>query len=219
MSMSSQNASDTLDDGSLARAKMPQRERGRARVAALLEAAGLEFAEKGYEAATMTAIAARAGSSIGSLYQFFPTKDQVANALLTSYVEILVAHLQTLRDAAPTLDLDTLASRVTRALVRFRDAHPAFATLVETHGTALPVLAGVRERLRSEIGAILAAVCPGLPPAEVATRAAVLQQLMKAAVALNGDIGVPRPAAALDQLEGLVRDYLRESVEAGKAGS
>jgi hypothetical protein len=67
----------------------PRRARGHARVAALLEAAGIEFAEKGYEAATMTAIAARAGASIGSLYQFFPTKDQIAGALLKSYVNML----------------------------------------------------------------------------------------------------------------------------------
>ena len=37
----------------------------------------------------MTAIAARAGASIGSLYQFFPTKDQIAGALLKSYVNML----------------------------------------------------------------------------------------------------------------------------------
>jgi len=51
-------------------AKAPRRARGHARVASLLEAASAEFAEKGYEATTMTAIAARAESSIGSLHQF-----------------------------------------------------------------------------------------------------------------------------------------------------
>jgi AcrR family transcriptional regulator len=213
--MSSQNASDTIDGAALARAKAPQRERGRARVAALLEAAGLEFVEKGYEAATMTAIAARAGSSIGSLYQFFATKDLVANALLGGYLDALVEHLQALRDAAPGLDLDELGRRTMRALVEFRDAHPAFATLAETRGTALPVTLGIRERLRGEIGAILRAVAPGLPPGELDTRAAVLQQLMKAAVALNADTGIADRAAALDQLEGTVRTYLHESIAAG----
>src|SRR5258708_7444490 len=45
-------------------ARVPQRRRGRARVAALLAAAAEEFAAQGYEAATMTAIAARARAAI-----------------------------------------------------------------------------------------------------------------------------------------------------------
>jgi AcrR family transcriptional regulator len=72
-------------------AKAPSRARGHARVASLLEAAGAEFALKGYEATTMTAIAARAKSSIGSLYQFFPTKEQVAGTLFEQYVTELEA--------------------------------------------------------------------------------------------------------------------------------
>jgi AcrR family transcriptional regulator len=40
------------------------------------------FAEKGYDAVTMTEVAARAGAPIGSLYQFFPSKETLADALL-----------------------------------------------------------------------------------------------------------------------------------------
>jgi len=50
-------------------ARAPKRARGKQRVAELLEAAAAVFAEKGYEAATMTEIAARARAPIGSLYQ------------------------------------------------------------------------------------------------------------------------------------------------------
>jgi AcrR family transcriptional regulator len=39
-------------------------------VAALLDAAGSGFADRGFDGATMTEIAARAGASIGLLYQF-----------------------------------------------------------------------------------------------------------------------------------------------------
>ena len=48
-------------------ARAPQRERGKRRVAALREAAVTLFAEKGYDAVTMTEVAARAGAPIGSL--------------------------------------------------------------------------------------------------------------------------------------------------------
>ena len=54
-----------------ARAAAPPRARAVLRGAA---AAAEPVRAQGYEAATMTAIAARAGASIGSLYQYFPTK-------------------------------------------------------------------------------------------------------------------------------------------------
>ena len=57
-------------------AKEPKRERGKQRVAALMDAGAELFAEKGYEATTMTEIASRAGAAIGSLYQFFPSKER-----------------------------------------------------------------------------------------------------------------------------------------------
>ncbi|HXM07797.1 MAG TPA: TetR family transcriptional regulator, partial [Candidatus Acidoferrum sp.] len=50
----------------------PQRRPGKLRVAALMEAGAAEIAERGFEGATMAAIAARAGAPIGSLYRFFP---------------------------------------------------------------------------------------------------------------------------------------------------
>jgi AcrR family transcriptional regulator len=58
----------------------PKRQRGHLRVAAILEAGVAVFTEKGYDAATMTEIAARSGTAIGSLYRFFPSKDVLADA-------------------------------------------------------------------------------------------------------------------------------------------
>ncbi|RDU98410.1 TetR/AcrR family transcriptional regulator [Trinickia dinghuensis] len=207
--MSSQNAS-RADDDARADAKTPRRERGRARVAALLDAAGAEFAEKGFDAATMTAIAARAGASIGSLYQFFPTKDVLADALLEAYLATLIGDLQQLREEAPTLDAAGLAHRLAPALIAFRTAHPAFAPLVETPGRSLPAAVGVRQRLRGEIAAVLCAKAPGMKTAEAQVRAAVVQQLMKAAIAIHGETSFAHRAAVIDELERMMAGYLEE---------
>jgi AcrR family transcriptional regulator len=56
-------------------------------MAAMLDAAGAVFAESGFDAATMTAIAERSGSSIGALYQYFPNKLTLARALREQYGE------------------------------------------------------------------------------------------------------------------------------------
>src|ERR1700761_2898172 len=86
----------------------PKRARGKQRVAELLQAAAEVFAEKGYEAATMTEIAARAGAPIGSLYQFFPVKDALADSLVQNYVALLAADLQALQARAAQLEVPAL---------------------------------------------------------------------------------------------------------------
>src|SRR5271155_5156773 len=63
----------------------PQRSHGKLRVAALLEAGAAVIAEKGFQAATMAEIAAKAGAPIGSLYRFFPNKEVLADALLRRF--------------------------------------------------------------------------------------------------------------------------------------
>ncbi|HTJ91654.1 MAG TPA: TetR/AcrR family transcriptional regulator [Pararobbsia sp.] len=210
--MSSQNASDTIEAATTARAKAPQRERGRARVAALLEAAGQVFAEKGYDAATMTAIAARGGSSIGSLYQFFPTKDEVAQALLQRYLDALMERMHQLRIEAADLDgtaIAGFAARLTRTFIRFRGEHPAFAMLAESYGTVVPGAGSIRSRIRAELGAVLRALAPAQSEAQAEARAAVIQHLMKAAVAINGDTEYANRDAAIVELEHLVEHSLR----------
>src|SRR5260370_37756679 len=74
-------------------AREPQRDRGRLRVAALLKAAAAVFAEKGFDGATMTEVAARASTAIGSLYQFFPNKVALADAVLARFGELMDAGL------------------------------------------------------------------------------------------------------------------------------
>src|ERR1700692_1189225 len=88
--------------------RLPKRARGKQRVAALLQAAASLFAEKGYEAATMTEIAARAGAPIGSLYQFFPVKEALADTLVQNYIALLAADLQTLEARAGQIDTEAL---------------------------------------------------------------------------------------------------------------
>src|SRR5580658_9785715 len=92
----------------MAVARAPKRQRGKQRVAELLVAGAAVFAEKGYEAATMTEIAARAGAPIGSLYQFFPSKDALADTLVQNYVALLAADLEALEARARDIDVHAL---------------------------------------------------------------------------------------------------------------
>ena len=60
----------------------PKQTRAKATVGILLEAAALLMEEEGYEALTTTRIAKRAGTSVGSVYQYFPDREAIAAALV-----------------------------------------------------------------------------------------------------------------------------------------
>jgi AcrR family transcriptional regulator len=67
--------------------RQPQQKRSQKRVEQILDAAAIVFDEVGFDAATTHAIAARAKTAVGSLYQFFPDKLAIFNALELRHVE------------------------------------------------------------------------------------------------------------------------------------
>ncbi len=62
--------------------KIPQQKRSREMVGRLLDATATLLAERGLDNTTTNHVAERAGVSIGSLYQYFPDKDALIEALL-----------------------------------------------------------------------------------------------------------------------------------------
>jgi AcrR family transcriptional regulator len=66
--------------------KQPVQIRSRATVDAILIAAAQVFEAHGYAAGTTNRIASKAGVSIGTLYQYFPSKEAIAVALLEQHI-------------------------------------------------------------------------------------------------------------------------------------
>ena len=67
--------------------KTPKQARGRETQQRFLDAAARVFAAHGYSAGTTNRIAAEAGASVGSLYQYFPNKDSILVALVRQHVD------------------------------------------------------------------------------------------------------------------------------------
>ncbi|MCY7392508.1 MAG: TetR family transcriptional regulator [Leptolyngbyaceae cyanobacterium CAN_BIN12] len=67
--------------------RQPQQQRGKDRVEKILDAAAAVFDEVGYAAANTHLIAAKAGTAIGSLYQFFPDKAAIFKAMELRHAE------------------------------------------------------------------------------------------------------------------------------------
>ena len=180
--------SSAPDEVIAAAPRSPRRARGQLRVEALLAAAAEVFAARGFDAATMTAIATQSASSIGSLYQFFRTKEAVADALVGEQVQALWLRLEALAGRAAALSTPELGHALSVCLVDFRADHPSFATLVERPGLASPLVVGVRRKVRERVEAILACHAPHADRKLLRAMAPVVQHVMKSAVQLRGDL-------------------------------
>ncbi|MER5767575.1 ScbR family autoregulator-binding transcription factor [Streptomyces sp. NPDC001985] len=76
---------------------MALQERGMRTRRLILEAAADVFAENGYEGASTTAILAKTGLTRGALYHHFPSKEAIADALVATQAEAMVAPERTIR--------------------------------------------------------------------------------------------------------------------------
>jgi AcrR family transcriptional regulator len=95
--------------------KQPKQERARATVDAILTATAHILVREGFDAACTNRIAARAGVSIGSLYQYFPSKEALVAALCERHVAEMLAIAE--RELG-SLDDDSSVREQTRTMVR-----------------------------------------------------------------------------------------------------
>src|SRR6202035_2292572 len=102
----------------------PQQERATRRLANFLDVAAVLFAEIGYKATTMTAIAERGGSGIGTLYHYFPDKQSMAFALLNQYAQKVEAYWKPLMEQAGTLSHTAFAETLLESGIEFLSASP-----------------------------------------------------------------------------------------------
>ena len=157
----------------------PKRERGRLRVAAILDAGALLFTEKGYDAVTMTEVAARADTAIGSLYRFFPSKELLAEALMRRFAERMIAGLAAILAAAPGMKPPALADALVALWLELARDRTAAVVLVDVQPDADNRRALLRDLARRRLAAILAANRP-LAKSKAAAMARVVLHLLKA---------------------------------------
>ena len=96
--------------------KRPRQGRSRAMVDALVEATARLLAAEGYGAATTKRIAAVAGVSVGSLYQYFPNKDALVYAVAQRHFDEVLAQLA-LVSLSPGTPLPDIVRGFVKAMV------------------------------------------------------------------------------------------------------
>jgi AcrR family transcriptional regulator len=189
-------------------ALQPQRRHGKLRVAALLEAGADDIAEKGFQAATMTEIAAKAGAPIGSLYRFFPNKEILADALVQRYGELVDDTFAKINSQIKSLSTAALAEGLLNIMADFHREKRAIRALLEAQSDSSAKREGFRTAMRRRVAKTLRLRNPRLDPDLAMDMAVVVIQNMKTVVALNQELRDSALSGALAELRQMTRLYL-----------
>lgn len=108
--------------------RRPTQERGRRRFDAILDAAAAILVESGMAGFTVHGVAARANTSIGSMYHFFPDGESVLRALGERHMAALGELLKGLRETDDatwaSAPLEVAVGAVLNPLVAYMEEHP-----------------------------------------------------------------------------------------------
>lgn len=128
-----------LTTSTLSPRKRPQQRRAKATCDALMEAAAQVIARYGLAGFNTNAVAARAGVSIGSLYQYFPNKDALMVALIqrqqAQQAETFAAAVAALQNA----DLTSVVHSLVRAAMQHHRDDSLLASAIDHEEARLPV--------------------------------------------------------------------------------
>lgn len=188
-----------------------RQQRGLLRVEEVLRAGGALFAEVGYDKTTTNMIAARAGLSPGSLYQFFPNKEAIAQA----YAADAVAHLHRVYDGllappAITLPLAAFLATLVDRLLAFNREFPGYFALTLASTISAPLaqaLAELQTGVLAHLDTLLAARWPGSTPAQRHLPALVSQRIFVALLPLALESDSDRQRAIGQELKTVLVRY------------
>jgi AcrR family transcriptional regulator len=95
----------------------------------VLEAALEEFADQGYQQASLNRLVAKAGIAKGSLYQYFPNKEGIFHFVFQKALQQVRRTLVGVKEETQTEDLFTRLEKSLLAGVRFLKEHPRIFSL------------------------------------------------------------------------------------------
>jgi AcrR family transcriptional regulator len=97
--------------------RRPRQARAQATVDAIVQATARVLVEDGYDRASTNRIAHAAGVSIGSLYQYFPSKEALVAALVETHVDRMMEVVTSKLDRNAPSDLQHSAETLVDALI------------------------------------------------------------------------------------------------------
>ena len=192
--------------------KKPLQARSRARVAAILKAAGSLLGEVGYDGLSTNLIAERAEVPVGSIYQFFEGKDDIVAALVEQFQDRI------LRLVSAQLDVDTAVhdrrafiARLIDGIAGIQAEASAFVCVFsgsQTHARFDGLARDLRRTLTRHLDRVFAEAFPRLPKDDRGRMLAAWSDITGAMIA-NLDRSKPgERGKLLEELKTILGTYL-----------
>jgi AcrR family transcriptional regulator len=125
--------------------KRPRQARSRATIDAILEATARVLVKRGFDGLTTNAVAAAAGVSIGSVYQYFPNKEALVGGLIERHVEEMGAAIVDELAKVATLPLPRAVRQVIELTIRAHAVQPELHGVLTEQVPRVGRLAKLRE--------------------------------------------------------------------------
>lgn len=124
--------------------KKPKQERSRETVRIIIEAATQILSQEGPDALTTNRVAAIAGVSIGSVYQYFPNKQAIVIAVVDRQIEGFEENIQQLIRSSDDIPTEMFISGMVRGLFALRGQ---YGLLMSLHDQALRLPGAMNRRI------------------------------------------------------------------------
>jgi len=154
----------------------------------------------------MNAIAERADSCIGSLYQFFPNKPAIAEAIRDQYINEIEQLWVALGRKAADLSPEQLACKLVTLQLEIVKDHPALLALLDMPPTSRTRTR--RELIRARIATVLVAHKPRMSRTTALRVALVVQQISRGLLAIYAKADANEKIAIVEEFKAALNGYL-----------
>ncbi len=153
-----------------------------------------------------------ARAPIGSLYQFFPNKEALADALLERFAERLDQALLGIEYRAKSISIHELAEELLGLLIGFREERAAASALMDVVQQRSNRAAEIRQAHRRHVARILKTRFPKLSLKRAEIMGLVVVHLMKAAARQSTETDPAVNTAVMKELKQALTLYLGDQL-------
>jgi AcrR family transcriptional regulator len=193
--------------------KQPRQQRSQATVQVILDATARVLCTIGYDRASTNRVALAAGVSVGSLYQYFPSKEALVAALVERHVDVMLrlvrAKLAEVASAPLPVAVRTMIDAMFAAHAVDPKLHKVLIEQVPRIGRLEDIL-GVEREVEAMVTALLEARRVDVRPARLGAAAFVLCHVVEAVThkAVLAELREPRIGEVAEELTEMVLRYL-----------